>query len=810
MKIIIKYLLRNIFQNKLRTILIIFSILLSSSLIFSTLTIKKTLEDTYYQLMVKNYGHADIVVDKNGNFFIPNDTSEINNLFAFEIKTAVVNAIYIKDANYRVSIQSHSLESLNLMHNVNYIKKDNTQFKDNNIIISDDVARKHKLDLGDKIILEINNLNVEFIIWGISKNEGYFKSDNNIINAIVSLNIIQEIYNVEGLVNVIFYKAKDNIDTKILIENLYNIYPNENVKETVSQELIDEMVNAISIPFSLMLVLVVFISIFIINTSFKVIAYERMPIIGTFRSVGATKNVTNMILFSESIILGIIGGLLGIGFGFIILKIMMINLDISSSHMIYSSIDILISLFGSLIIAIFGALSPIIKAMKIPVKSILLNNYETSTSINKLKNIIGFAFILIAIVLTQILTEKAPLLIAFMLVVGLILGIIYVIPILTYFLTSIFGKVNKIVFKNLGILAIKNIKTSRNIINNIILLVIGLSSLIMINTITNSIIKEIGNAYKDANYQITFTHYQIDNDILERILKIDGIDDISPIYNLKNIRWLERKHTLSDVFGVDESFFSYWDIDIIGENPLEKLSNGRFVLIGKATRAEIGEKITLQFGNKKLEYEVIGFADTLLSNGDIVIMSKSLLKEDLELPYYSSVLIKTSNEEELVGDLENEFMKEQFSIRTIREEQRLIEESNKNYFSLLVGFSIICLIIGIFGVINNFIVSYLSHKRRLALLRTIGMSKNQCHKMMLIEALNTGIIASLLSTLASLLLLIVARFVLKLMFLPITIITDYRIFIYVIISGIVITVIASISPVFKSNKVNLVEEIKCE
>lgn len=810
MKIIIKYLLRNIFQNKLRTILIIFSILLSSSLIFSTLTIKKILEDTYYQLMVKNYGHADIVVDKNGNFFIPNDTSEINNLFAFEIKTAVVNAIYIKDANYRVSIQSHSLESLNLMHNVNYIKKDNTQFKDNNIIISDDVARKHKLDLGDKIILEINNLNVEFIIWGISKNEGYFKSDNNIINAIVSLNIIQEIYNVEGLVNVIFYKAKDNIDTKILIENLYNIYPNENVKETVSQELIDEMVNAISIPFSLMLVLVVFISIFIINTSFKVIAYERMPIIGTFRSVGATKNVTNMILFSESIILGIIGGLLGIGFGFIILKIMMINLDISSSHMIYSSIDILISLFGSLIIAIFGALSPIIKAMKIPVKSILLNNYETSTSINKLKNIIGFAFILIAIVLTQILTEKAPLLIAFMLVVGLILGIIYVIPILTYFLTSIFGKVNKIVFKNLGILAIKNIKTSRNIINNIILLVIGLSSLIMINTITNSIIKEIGNAYKDANYQITFTHYQIDNDILERILKIDGIDDISPIYNLKNIRWLERKHTLSDVFGVDESFFSYWDIDIIGENPLEKLSNGRFVLIGKATRAEIGEKITLQFGNKKLEYEVIGFADTLLSNGDIVIMSKSLLKEDLELPYYSSVLIKTSNEEELVGDLENEFMKEQFSIRTIREEQRLIEESNKNYFSLLVGFSIICLIIGIFGVINNFIVSYLSHKRRLALLRTIGMSKNQCHKMMLIEALNTGIIASLLSTLASLLLLIVARFVLKLMFLPITIITDYRIFIYVIISGIVITVIASISPVFKSNKVNLVEEIKCE
>lgn len=191
-------------------------------------------------------------------------------------------------------------------------------------------------------------------------------------------------------------------------------------------------------------------------------------------------------------------------------------------------------------------------------------------------------------------------------------------------------------------------------------------------------------------------------------------------------------------------------------------------------------------------------------------MSKSLLKEDLELPYYSSVLIKTSNEEELVGDLENEFMKEQFSIRTIREEQRLIEESNKNYFSLLVGFSIICLIIGIFGVINNFIVSYLSHKRRLALLRTIGMSKNQCHKMMLIEALNTGIIALLLSILASLLLLIVARFVLKLMFLPITIITDYRIFIYVIISGIVITVIASISPVFKSNKVNLVEEIKCE
>ena len=58
----------------------------------------------------------------------------------------------------------------------------------------------------------------------------------------------------------------------------------------VSKSEIDAQIKPIRIPFMFMLILVVLISTFIIYTSFKVITLERLPMLGTFRSIGATKN----------------------------------------------------------------------------------------------------------------------------------------------------------------------------------------------------------------------------------------------------------------------------------------------------------------------------------------------------------------------------------------------------------------------------------------------------------------------------------------------------------------------------------------
>ena len=80
---------------------------------------------------------------------------------------------------------------------------------------------------------------------------------------------------------------------------------------------------SITTAFRLMMIVVLMMSAFIIYTVFKVIVAERLPVIGTFRSIGATKISTSLVLVGESIIYGIIGGIIGDLAGIGILKVLM-------------------------------------------------------------------------------------------------------------------------------------------------------------------------------------------------------------------------------------------------------------------------------------------------------------------------------------------------------------------------------------------------------------------------------------------------------------------------------------------------------
>ncbi len=73
-------------------------------------------------------------------------------------------------------------------------------------------------------------------------------------------------------------------------------------------------------------------SIFIIYSSYKVITLERLPIIGTFRSIGAAKKTLTGILMLESSLYGCIGGLLGIPTGILVLKCILQGMSRSLSQ----------------------------------------------------------------------------------------------------------------------------------------------------------------------------------------------------------------------------------------------------------------------------------------------------------------------------------------------------------------------------------------------------------------------------------------------------------------------------------------------
>jgi len=807
--------------------------MLSTALLFSTLSISKTTEKMYLNQMLKYSGTSEVIVQPNTQnfntpFFAPLDDTHLDEMIDYSVNATRTLAIYEGSnlENKTVSLLGLEYNSLELIYNPSFVSSSDESFTGQKIIIGQGDAETYNLNIGDNFSLYINGQEYDFLIYGITKNEGFFQYSENSFNAVVPINTIATIYGYDGLINSIYYKTTEDTKVSTLIDELFVLYSEYTVRSTISSQQVNANMSQLTTSFSLMLVLVIFISIFIINTSFKVITVERLPVIGTFRSIGATKAKTNTILFGESLIFGIIGGSLGILLGFGIITVMMNNIsnivvlsDSSlSSQMVYTASDIIISVFSAIIISVIGSLAPIMKTSKISVKDILLKNVNKLKKKSNKKTITGFVLITLTLLIIKYYPIFPSIFVGAILLIFLVFGIIMVIPFITKIFVYFFARINRVLFGNIGILSAKNIQSSKNIINNITLLVIGLGSLLMINTVSSSVMNEIGNVFGTADFELVFTHTKTDDDVVNRLSNIDGVESVYPYYQATNVRYIEGSNTINNIYGVEaDKYFDYWRSDFIGNEEEIKaaLDDGRNIIPTQALKnslgLEVGDYMTLSLLGKDVEYKVIGFVSTLINNGQIAYVSSNYLKADMNLVNYSEIVIQTNKDEEIViNNISEEFDKDIYGIESMKKMQEINRSDNGAFFDLLNGFSIITMIIGSFGVFNNFLVSYLNRKRNLALYRSVGMSKKQTFKMLLIETFDTGLIGGITAILASFLLINLAEFILEAMNLPIKMNIDWKTFVIAFVSSIAISVIAGLSPIIKSSKINLVKEIKYE
>ncbi len=185
-----------------------------------------------------------------------------------------------------------------------------------------------------------------------------------------------------NLVNTVYFKTVDDTKMQETIEKIKTVYKDEYVGEMISKSEIKSQVDPIRIPFMFMLILVVLISVFIIYTSFKVITLERLPMLGTFRSIGATKKMTDFIMLSEATIYGVLGSGIGcwLGYGMLTAVTHLMSSSMlgggTVERIVYPPLYMVLAFVFGMILSFGSALVPIVKTSKIPIKEILLNIIE--------------------------------------------------------------------------------------------------------------------------------------------------------------------------------------------------------------------------------------------------------------------------------------------------------------------------------------------------------------------------------------------------------------------------------------------------
>jgi len=531
------------------------------------------------------------------------------------------------------------------------------------------------------------------------------------------------------------------------------------------------------------------------------------------------------VLICESIIYGIIGGIIGIVVGIGIVKLAAIGLSSQAGgidiNINYSTNQIAIAFIFAVSVSTFSAIIPIIKVSKLSVKDVVLNTIDTVQRKKIWKFILALVLILIALILPRLSIKGgiAILLDLIGMVIGTI-GVVIIVPYFTRLFVIILEKLYALIFRNEGILAAKNLRNNKNILNNISLLTIGISALFMLNIVSFSLGKELVKAYEISKCDVFISSNGgvLNNDILSRVRNTDGISEAAGMYSANSTKIEDTNSNIMGIYGYNPKYFNdFMNVNFLQnrDNVLKNLYDNREIVITESVRQSlnlnIGDVITLKTANGDRDYKISGTFSTLMYNGSMAIVSEKYLKQDFKLNQYGSIFAATNKDPDEVADnLSKQFKGNQINAISWRSMEEQNAKQINQMLMIIKIFPVVSLVIGAFGVLNNFIISFMERKRQLAVLASVGMSKIQTIKMLFIEAFSVGIIGAVMGIFGGLISTYIMPFVLKSANFPMPVHYEAQIFITCLILGMIITLISSIIPALKSSKLNIIEAIKYE
>jgi putative ABC transport system permease protein len=195
-------------------------------------------------------------------------------------------------------------------------------------------------------------------------------------------------------------------------------------------------------------------------------------------------------------------------------------------------------------------------------------------------------------------------------------------------------------------LAAKNLRENRNILNNISLLALSISSLILIFTISFTAIRQTIGFYSTARFELWTFVSQADRTLEPLIRSVKGVTDVNSAYTVNNVAVAGRTKRISQLEGINtRTYQDFWDLKI-PRDLLSRLDEGRNILVTRALEdslgVHIGDALTLELQEGKRAYTVIGFFDSVRNNGSFSIVSDKYLKMDAGLRWYGDIYVKTT------------------------------------------------------------------------------------------------------------------------------------------------------------------------
>lgn len=825
MKIILKYIFTNIKERKIRTAVMLLSIVLSTVLLFVSFSIGLSYESAQRKMAKGMSGTATISVQSKNPDILTN-LEDIPDLNAIKSKVGVLesSAIYNKGGYYEeFSLIAADLSQLNKINKPRLENGDSiTDFSGDKIILPNRFTSKYKIKKGDSITLQIYGKSYTFQVSDIASYDTVFLRHTRGVNALLPKETLSKIINKGSGYTRVLIDSEEEM-TENLVNKLSEELSTEKymVSNTINETKIISDARQKTMPFFLISFFALTLSIFIIYSSYKIITLERLPFIGTFRSIGANEKTVTHILMLESILYGSIGGLIAIPIGVVVLNLMLHGLGNSleqgiSIPTVISPIGVIISVIVAIIVSLFSAYIPVKKASHLPIKNVVLGTVEEKNVSNRSILFIGSIMFILSVLLPRISPENTLYLAGGFSLLGLIVATIVLIPLITDIMSIVFEFVYKNILGNEGKLAARNMKNNKNIIQNITLLFISISAVIAISVVGNFVKTYITDVFRDAELQ-GFADGKMNEEFIEDVRHMDGIKNILPLYVMNN-EISGNGVTLSRLEGTDniELYNSMFAINYtnfeIKKQVTEAFKDKRSVILNEDTLKKvglsIGDTITLSKDKYDFSYKIVGSFKSRANDVEAVIPSHYAVN-DFDKTNYGFLVYTAVNPDAVMIQIRDLFGDTYNWSRTVEEFNNDSLNTISSFLSPMNKMTYFIFLLATVGIINNLLINYIQKRRSIAMYKSIGLSNKQNIKVTLIEGFTSGLLGAVIGIVISILeiqtIFIVAGP--KISMKPDL---DFKTFIIVGLLGIIVTLIGSIVPIIKGKKMKLIEEIKFE
>lgn len=820
MKIIFKYILTNVKERKARTAVMLLSILLSTMLLFVSLSIGVSYESAQRKMARGMAGSATVSVQmKDGNISL----SDIPDLSPIKAKVGMLEgtALYHESGYYEtVDLIAADLDALG---QINKPRLQNggeiSDFSGNQIILPDRFTSKYDIQKGDTITLQISGTPTAFEVAEIAAYDTVFLRHTRGATALLPYSTLAEILGQADGYSQILIEPSEGTRTSDLIAELNKSLTNGEyeISQIVNETQIAADARQKSMPFFLISFFALTMSVFIIYSNYKVITLDRLPIIGTFRSIGATeKNVTRILLL-ESLLYGCVGGVAGIPVGVLILNIILQGMGKSLSQgieipIVVSVSGIFLSFSVAVIVSLLSAWLPVRRASRLPIKDVVLGTVEEKHTPHRLIIGTGIALFIISVLLPKIASGNMLYLAGGFSLLGLIAATILIIPLFTNGIATVLERLYGVVFQNEGKLAARNMRGNKNITQNITLLFISISAIIAISVVGNFVTTYISDVFHGAELE-GFADGEMDQSFIEQVENMDGIEKVLPLYVFNNGATFSRMEATDNLEWYNSMLALNYTKEAMQEQAVSAFGSGeRSIILSdsamKRIGLSVGDTITLPNGNTENSYRVVGSFKSRATDVEAVIPSDYAVS-DFGAKAYGFLAYTAADPDAVMVQIRDLFGEHSNWSRTVAEFNADALSTVGAFLKPMQSMTYFILLLATVGVINNLLINYIQRRRSIAMYKSVGLSNRQNMKMTLIEGFSSGLIGAVIAIFVSYM-EIQTIFLVAGPKIAMTPELDAGTFIATGTLGIVVTLLGSIVPILKSRKMKLVEEIKFE